>query len=377
MTNADLLSIFAANFIGILLLLVLFICNFWRFRYNTYENKILITMIIVGLLSCIIIVVSYVVDGKEGFNYKFIGHVSNSYIFTANMFSAMLWMLLIETHIKCEPSTRKKAILAIPMLIGLIMVLVNLFVPCIYEIDSENVYHRKFLFNAILAIDILYMAYAVVICIITKSKGGIFRFFPVYLYIGPILLCLILEACIPNISLAWAGQAIAIASVLASLQNEVIYRDQLTGLYNRAYLNYIQKNLLSKDHCHVTGIMLDMNDFKLINDNYGHAKGDIALQQMARLLKEAVSDMGNVIRYAGDEFIVLINSHKQIIIDACITEINNCIQRFNDSNITEYKLTASMGYAKFNPKMQTIDDFMNVIDQKMYEDKKRYHHVND
>ena len=118
-----------------------------------------------------------------------------------------------------------------------------------------------------------------------------------------------------------------------------------------------------------------MNDFKHINDKYGHAKGDIALQQMATLLKEAIGDMGIVLRYAGDEFIIIINSHKQIIIDACIEEINKCIDRFNESNISEYKLSASMGYSIFKPKEQSVDDFMNVIDQKMYEEKKRYHNI--
>jgi diguanylate cyclase (GGDEF)-like protein len=85
--------------------------------------------------------------------------------------------------------------------------------------------------------------------------------------------------------------------------------------------------------------------------------------------------MGNVIRYAGDEFIVLINSHKQVVVDACLEEIERCINKFNDSKIAEYKLSASKGYAMYMPKTQSVDDFMNIIDQKMYESKKRYHNM--
>ncbi|MCR5307773.1 MAG: GGDEF domain-containing protein, partial [bacterium] len=195
------------------------------------------------------------------------------------------------------------------------------------------------------------------------------------LYIGPIIVGMVLETMIPGLSISGPCLSISIAGVLASLQNETIYRDQLTGLYNRNYLNYLQKNMLSKESSHFTGVFLDMNDFKHINDEYGHAKGDIALQQMATLLKEAIGDMGIVLRYAGDEFIIIINSHKQIIIDACIEEINKCIDRFNESKISEYKLSASMGYSIFKPKEQSVDDFMNVIDQKMYEEKKRYHNI--
>lgn len=369
----DLLNVYSSSFLAVVLLVVLFICNFWRFQYKNYENKILILLIMIGIISCCIVMVSFFVDGKAGALYKFLNHVTSTYIFCANMACAFLWMLLIETHVKCEPSLRKKLLLAIPMVIGLIIIFVNLFTPCVYYIDEDNVYSRKFLYNGLFVIDVFYMGYAIVICILSKVKGGILKFFPIYLYIGPILLGLIVETAIPGIAISWPCQAVAIAGVLASMQNEIIYRDQLTGLHNRVYLNYIQKTMLAKGNCHITGVMLDMDNFKQINDTYGHAVGDIALQQMARILKEAVGDMGNVIRYAGDEFIVLINSHKQVIIDACLDEIKRCVDKFNESKISEYKLSASMGYSTYNPKKQTVDDFMNIIDQRMYEDKKNNH----
>ena len=368
-------SIYATNLIAVVLLLVLFNCNFWRFKYKTYENKVLISLIILGFLASVDVVVSYLIDGKPGMSYRFFGHVTNSFIFIANMVGAFLWMLLIETHLRCEPSTRKKALLAIPMVVGLITIVVNLFVPCIYILDDNNSYGRKPLYMMMFGIDIFYMVYALVYFVINKIKGGLLKFFPIYLYIGPILLALIMETLIPGLTLSWPCYAISIAGVLASLQNEVIYRDQLTGLYNRSYLNFLQKNVFKKESLHITGVMLDLDDFKHINDKYGHAVGDIALQQMAKILKEAVGDMGNVIRYAGDEFIVLINSHKQVVIDACLEEIQRCIDNFNESKIADYKLSASMGYSIYNSKKQTVDDFMNNIDQKMYENKKRYHNI--
>ena len=372
----DLLNVYTTNFIAVLLLVVLFICNFWRFQFKNYENKLLILMIIIGIISSSITVASYYVDGKQGDLYKFLNHLTSTYIFCANMACAFLWMLLIETHVKCEPNVRKKLLLSIPMIIGLIFMFVNLFAPCVYYINEENIYTRKALYHGIFAIDLFYIVYAVVICIISKIKGGILKFFPIYLYIGPILIGLIIETAIPGIALSWPCQAIAIAGVLASMQNETIYRDQLTGLYNRSYLNYLQKNLLTKGNCHITGVMIDMDNFKQINDTFGHAKGDLALQQMSKILKEAVGDMGNVIRYAGDEFIVLINTHKQVIVDACLDEIKRCIDKFNESKISEYILSASMGYSTYNPKKQTVDDFMNIIDQNMYEDKKMHHNTN-
>ena len=106
--EGNLTAIYSANFIAILLLLVLFICNFWRFQYKTYENKMLIYMIILDIATCLVVVASYVIDGKEGMNYRFFGHLTNSFIFTSNMITAFMWMLLIEAHLRAEPSTRKR-----------------------------------------------------------------------------------------------------------------------------------------------------------------------------------------------------------------------------------------------------------------------------
>ncbi len=371
----NLQSIYASNFIAVVLLVVLFLCNFWRFQYKTYENKMVIFIMLMALLASVISVCTYVIEGHGGALLTFVAHLTFSFIYIANMIVAYMWMLLIESHLKSEPKLHKKIILSIPMIIGIIVIAINIFVPCIYKLDELNNYSRKPLYALLFAIDVCYMLYGVIIYIIVKIRGGVLKFFPIYLYIGPILAGMIIETLIPGIAISWPCVAVSIAGVLASLQNETIYRDQLTGLYNRNYLNYLQKNMFSKESCHITGIMLDMNDFKQINDNFGHAKGDIALQQMAKLLKDAIGDMGIVLRYAGDEFIVLINSHKQVIVDACIYEINKELDRFNTSKIADYKLSASMGYSLYKPKEQTVDDFMNIIDQKMYEEKKKYHNI--
>ena len=375
--DINLQSIYSANFIAVVLLVVLFICNFWRFQYKTYENKLIIIIMLMALISSLVIVVTFVIEGHGGALLTFIAHITNSFIFVSNMVVAFLWMLLIEAHLKSEPKLNKKLLLSIPMIIGIIVMFVNIFVPCVYKLDGLNYYSRKPLYWLLFGIDVFYMIYAIILYIIVKVKGGVLKFFPIYLYIGPILAGIIIETLMPGIAISWPCVAISIAGVLASLQNEVIYKDQLTGLYNRSYLNFLQKNVFKKENLHITGVMLDLDDFKHINDKYGHAKGDIALQQMAKILQEAVGDMGNVIRYAGDEFIVLINSHKQVIIDACLYEINKYLDRFNNSGIAEYKLSASMGYSIFKPKEQSVDDFMNIIDQKMYEEKKKYHNITD
>jgi len=104
------------------------------------------------------------------------------------------------------------------------------------------------------------------------------------------------------------------AELLSSLQNlgkdpsRLIFEDELTGLPNRRFLlNYLEQKVewdALKEHP-LSLLMMDLDHFKQINDAHGHLCGDQALAQVARLLKEVVEGRGVPIRYAGDEFMVL------------------------------------------------------------------------
>ena len=97
--------------------------------------------------------------------------------------------------------------------------------------------------------------------------------------------------------------------------SRLIFEDELTCIYNRRFLfNYFQYKIpwdALKDHP-LSLIMIDVDHLKQINDTYGHAVGDQALVWVAGLLKEVAGEEGMAIRYAGDEFMILLpNSEKQ------------------------------------------------------------------
>ena len=146
-----------------------------------------------------------------------------------------------------------------------------------------------------------------------KIRGGILKFFPVWQFIIPLAIGLTTTWLFYGVSMTFSCFAVSIAGILFSLQNEAMYLDGLTGLYNRYYLDHIKDEISAyrgrkKKNTNITAMMLDMNDFKSINDKYGHATGDDALINMAEILRGSIGEMGSVIRYAGDEFIVLLNT---------------------------------------------------------------------
>lgn len=99
------------------------------------------------------------------------------------------------------------------------------------------------------------------------------------------------------------------ASMRAELAQERAMTDALTGILNRYGLQHI----LAREHAEarrynrpLSCLVIDLDNFKTINDTYGHAVGDLALQQIAGILREAVRRSDTVFRYGGEEFLVLL-----------------------------------------------------------------------
>ncbi len=141
-------------------------------------------------------------------------------------------------------------------------------------------------------------------------------------------------------------------------------RDPLTRLYNRRYLDVIMQKetalAINNDTPHVV-MMIDIDDFKHINDSYGHQDGDKVIENVARALYESVRSSDYVFRYGGDEFLILLinteqnqakNAAKEILKKINIYELNLGDGRNVDISI-------SIGIAKFRGS----SDYMSLIKQ--------------
>ncbi len=163
------------------------------------------------------------------------------------------------------------------------------------------------------------------------------------------------------------------------LQNELkeqAIHDPLTGLHNRYYLNQVldQEGKRSKryNHC-MAFLMIDVNRFKEINDRYGHHVGDEVLREIASLLRKAVRDIDIVVRYGGDEFLViLLETNGEV--DTVKRRIAKKITLQNKKNARfDFPVTLSIGSAYWDPHdSHSVDEILNEADRLMYEDKKRH-----
>ena len=170
----------------------------------------------------------------------------------------------------------------------------------------------------------------------------------------------------------WLVLAIGRVLFCINAQKESSYVDVLSGLFNRQYLNKLLLHSKKGNAVRaLAGIMLDIDDFKSINDRFGHIVGDHAIFSAGKILRTSVGDQGIVCRYGGDEFIILMYIRSQKEITDMIDTIKAQVTLFNESEKKPYKIEFSIGYSTFESKQESIDNFLKKIDAYMYEDKHR------
>lgn len=151
-------------------------------------------------------------------------------------------------------------------------------------------------------------------------------------------------------------------------------RDPLTGLHNRTFFNEIILNEVARTKRYGNAfsiVMLDIDNFKWVNDNYGHVFGDKLLRDCASIMTEAVRASDTLVRFGGDEFLVVIPEHDSLMCEEIIDRIRSRIDSWNLSySSADYSLSVSAGCANFLPGRE-IMSVLKEADRKMYSDKER------
>ena len=150
---------------------------------------------------------------------------------------------MIVKHIDSKATHRYFAVFWAVVLLQLLMLVINAFRPLVFEIDSNNVYHRGPFYIFFIAAGFLLLIYGSVYYFISKIRNPALRYFPVIEFLLPILLGLLLQSIIYGISLLPACFAVSFAGIVIAFQNECIYIDKLTGVYNRFEMDRELKRL--------------------------------------------------------------------------------------------------------------------------------------
>lgn len=147
--------------------------------------------------------------------------------------------------------------------------------------------------------------------------------------------------------------------------------DQLTGLYNRNYLEINSNVVHEKDDYPISLLMMDCNYLKQTNDRLGHAAGDRLLQRVAQVIKDNTpSERAIAARLGGDEFCIACGRMDEHGIRELAKAVKRGCAQASDDELT---IDVSMGYATAPDASADLEIMFRMADQAMYEDKKRAH----
>ncbi len=362
-------EILVANGTGAFLVLFLLLYRIRIAQTNQFDEKAYNFMLIVTFIATINETLSFIIDARPGFIFHILQYISNTISSASSGIIGYCWCLFVEYHIhrNFKRIKKKSRILAIPLIIAMILLIINLCgTDIIFDISKQNKYTRGPI-NFLLYI-IVFIYYIESIYTVQKAKNDsiLVEFFPIYFFIIPCMIGTMIQGFFFGISTVWLCVAIAFIIVYIEIQISISFIDDLSGLYNRKYMNHYLNKLQNNKAKHVYGFLLDVNDFKVINDTYGHLSGDRAIIHIGKILQNAVGNGCVAIRMGGDEFVIfaILKSNEEAL--ALKKHIEQNVRQFNIHSKEPFHLSFSIGIAKYSGN---IDTFLSAMDDSMYEAK--------
>lgn len=148
------------------------------------------------------------------------------------------------------------------------------------------------------------------------------------------------------------------------------YTDELTQLHNRRYCMEYMNKLKEERNFKYTVICFDLNNLKMVNDTYGHAKGDVLIRSAAEVIAETFESLGVVARVGGDEFVSVIGTADEAKLASLMAQFEQNIDRKNRA-VKDLNMSIAYGYASGSQSDSDIEKVYQIADDRMYEKKKQ------
>jgi diguanylate cyclase (GGDEF)-like protein len=151
---------------------------------------------------------------------------------------------------------------------------------------------------------------------------------------------------------------------------ELSRQDPLTGISNRRYFLEMAERELERAKRYgveFAVVMFDLNEFKWVNDKFGHVVGDKVLHEIAQKIQSKIRQTDLIARWGGDEFVVLVSQSKNVDLDQYCNRLRNIIHEITvEEKNYPIKVTASIGAKRFSDNIFSINEIIHLADRDMY-----------
>jgi diguanylate cyclase (GGDEF)-like protein len=314
-------------------------------------------------------VLSWGYDCRPG--YFHINYFLNFIFALSTSIVPCLWACYIDYHMfESFERLRVRWFYSYPFFLNMILLIINFFKPIIFSVSDQNVYSREpgmllmAIINLSLFIHISSIAY--------KERHRIQKevVWVILLYVLMPVVVAFLQTALFGVFILWPTMAATLVLTYIFLETVSTSRDYLTGLLTRSRIDGYLEYLISHDKPFLL-VMIDLDKFKEINDTYGHLEGDQALKQFASVLSRTFVGERLIGRYAGDEFILILEKHNSDDVRTCMQRIHNEMKSYYNEGHLKFEVDFSYGYYDREPQTSlTYAEVVGFADARMYLQKK-------
>ena len=347
-------TIIYANMLPLILLVLFFILVCYNPVFNKRQSKLFKITTLIAIFM--------IIDMSLDFYFTLFNTSDAAILRTITTFlnftiSPIVPLLLYKIS---NPQTPSRWIYSL-LIINIILCIISIPTGIIFSVNSVNSYSRGVLFFIPFTITILYMLFLIIHSQHNYLRSQFSERILLFVIIFILAFAMILEIIFGFHFFVWTSTSISLPLYYLLLNINHAILDPLTGAFNRLKYTKDIDEMRSTQNC--VAALIDINNFKNVNDQYGHEVGDQFLIQLVKIVNSHIASNGSIYRIGGDEFVVI--AKKQNYID----KLNQCLIAAKEDALNN-KIDFSYGIDAYHPQMD-MDTFLANIDQLMYENKRK------
>lgn len=362
------------NIIAIILSIIFLINISRRLDKKERKNKAFITIFILNTFQLINETLTCIIN-KQPYAWLIpITTLLHIFLFLLAPLLTYRWYVFTNLWIKkdVEYDWQKDTFILIPLMFNTLLVFLSPSLKLVFYINRYNVYQRGSLFFIPVVISYFYLLCGFIRIFVNKKGIAKTEFLPLLLFgVFPAIGGLI-QILFYGLLLMWSSITFSLIILYLYLQQQMMNIDHLTGAWTREHFhNYLTHRIEQEKSKGFSIIFIDLDDFKKINDTFGHNEGDRALVNVVHIIKNILLKDDSITRYGGDEFLLFLNVDSSQEVEAIIMRIYDALTEYNKCSNFPYVLNFSYGYELYDSeKLMTADEYINHVDKLMYQDKK-------
>jgi diguanylate cyclase (GGDEF)-like protein len=299
----------------------------------------------------------------------------NALYYAVHSLPTALFVLYADFHVYRDEARSAKLARPLFVIVALLAMAAAAsgFTRLFFYLDEANCYSRGPAFPLFAVAQYGLLAYGLGL-VVAKAKLLNPRILIALLaYPLPSIVAAVLQMLVFGLVLIWPATTLFLVVAAFNIENRRARTDYLTGTANRRSLDEeLERSIAAlRPGLSLCGLLIDLDDFKMINDRFGHESGDRALEDVASILLSAVRASDLVARMGGDEFVVLLDFREEGALEELVSRIERAVESHNHSRRRPYRLGLSIGRACFHKaEGRSAAEFLALLDADMYARKK-------